>query len=856
MFEGEPDQHVEPHDTTGSTRHSQVNRFTPDAYLKGFELGRSSSPNRHDFSRLSLASTEVLQQSEIQFPSTSGSSSQYPQEVSLPDWLSAPPLNTRDRQDFGHVDHSPRDRVAPSERLQWLLRAEPFDLVGSVPLQRTDRAAGDVVGRLEQRHRERRSTCNDDMDVNRSERNDALSHEQPRTESTDTPLESFGNGSDAEMSTIRPTSSLGRVDLTAVSRRPDGEDRENCGGSSTAFSSSFKTTNNVSVEDEGLGRLRTTGIGFLGHKEDLPLASRTSEAIFTEIQLELESLLLELRSFEEDVRDSLSVTGSASSENLEAEEPFDGHGNGSGSRQSSGETPRSTGAGDQEHHGSGRKRPRSENGNNEHGNDNRSRAAAKRPQQDSTSESEQMYLICCFKHESHDSCPGTDKHICEVIKTLSITHKIHICRTCFVRLGDDCRYDMHQSPACVKHCLSADCKGNPTPASIQRHRYVQDPCSKRSKQRLEDSYRYIFRLVHPDPATHPQPENVFMPEEKHHNGVRLRARRGLNRTELLAQADALTAQVEEFRRQVEELRRQDAENKTRIEVLTRDLEAERANRIGDLTRDLDAERRTTTHLRNKMQKLRDITNDALLPGMAGDSASVPSQAFHTPPESSQPSQRSSVIPTSNDTRTTRQDQLAGNVGLHHFDNYAASDTQFSGYQGNNASSDLMPGADVYTHASAATQYDSSAFTNSLGNLHDTTTNLEFAMDPKSAGTGGDTPLGSNGYQSNPHHQFDPHLQSHQNHFNQNQLNDLHQSQPQFSIPDQFNPFHFDSDQLNRNPNQFNADQWARETPNGDISGLQDHDPFTTHDNWLPESSSQDIGSTSMQWHPPAPLGQY
>jgi len=359
---------MEPHDTAGSTR---VNYVTSDGRVSPQRDEFPSEASNHRY----FESQEVLQHRGSQFPTVSGPVPQYPQELSL--HVSHSPLtNASFCEVWDRVSCPPHNRVMPWEFPRCIWATEPFDPLDSLIRQGNDRTMSEALGRCGRRHREGRPVSNNNShqncldigrsgrnialpDIHQSHHNDLLGHTQVqrvlRNATPVTPFEAVTNGFDAESATVRSTSSL-HIESTTVFGHPDGEDRENCGGSGTAVSSPLETNDNVSVDYEDSGRPHAAGIGLPANTEDLPLASRASEAIFTEIQLELESLLLELRSFEEDVRDSLSVTGSASSENLEAEEPFDGHGNGSGSRQSSGETPRSTGAGDQDHRGSGRKR--------------------------------------------------------------------------------------------------------------------------------------------------------------------------------------------------------------------------------------------------------------------------------------------------------------------------------------------------------------------------------------------------------------------------------------------------------------------------------------------------------------------
>jgi hypothetical protein len=508
----------------------------------------------------------------------------------------------------------------------------------------------------------------------------------------------------------------------------------------------------------------------------------------------------------------------------------------------------------------------------------------------------QMRLKCC-----HKNCSGTDKYICDVIKSLSNhkklsdhgNHKIHICKECFVRLPDDSADNVHRSPDCVKHCLSTTCDGNPTPAISQRHPFIAGTCSSRSKPRdIEDNYRYIFRLVYPDPETHPPPDNVFTTEKKNHEGVKPRHRTHVpNNQELLARSYALTAQANASAAQVEELRRVVAANSTQIEILTRELVAERT---------------TTTHLRKQMQRWQVIADEALQPDTVGnpkllcnlrrraametsdamDFASASSQALQTPPVSLHASQRSSALSTPSDTGTTRQDQPSRNISQRHHNNRAAGEIYYTSDQGNRALNSY-PGENALLH----TQNNPSAFSGNSSSAHDITASFEPATDSGASTEYGVPrsdpdqhnlrPFNANQLQFNENHANPQQSSPSHSNWNQYDLNPLnpnllnpHQLQPHQLYPHQFNSnqhnaFQSDaysshSDQLH--PNHLNTNPRAGGTHDGSFGstvGPQDSLPSTSFENnWLEtQRALENDGSSifqsimehgSMQRHHPPP----
>jgi hypothetical protein len=421
------------------------------------------------------------------------------------------------------------------------------------------------------------------------------------------------------------------------------------------------TTDDTRIDDEEDSGLVANSLS--ENVVDLPLASRTSAAIFTEAQSRLERLLLDLQSFEDDYRDKQSISDAACSAVLEAEDPCDGHENGAQSRQASGSTVSLTDTGGREHHRSGRKRQRSENGNEEH-----SRATTRTTHKKPASSSKQM-LICCFRDDPQAPCLGTDEYICDVISMLDKHHGIHVCNKCYVLLESVSGNIVHPSGDCVKHCLSPDCTGNSTPAIGQRHRHVEHSCPTRSKPCDRESiHRYIYGLVHP---THEQPDSVFTTGKEPHLGMRPRqGTRGPSRDELVQQARELTVQLEE-------LRKRDSASIRQLELLTRDLETER---------------RTNTISAEKIQRLQEIISDAIRPGALSDEhwrrsilqrikmdapgalpAHAPAtQALQHPLESLPSRQDLNMVPSPSGVRTTGQNQTFRDVNLQSPSNDAAS----------------------------------------------------------------------------------------------------------------------------------------------------------------------------------------
>jgi hypothetical protein len=404
---------------------------------------------------------------------------------------------------------------------------------------------------------------------------------------------------------------------------------------------------------------------------------------------------------------------------------------------------------------------------------------------------------------------------------------------------------------------------------------------------IEDNYRYIFRLVHPNPETHPQPDNVFTTERENHTGVNSRRRtRGLNKQELLARSDALTAQANASASQVEELHRVVAANATQIEILTRELMAERT---------------TTTHLWKMIKRLQIIADEALQPDTVGnqkslfnlrrradtersdalDFARALSQALPTPPVSLRASQRSSALSTPNDSGTAGQYQPSRNVSQQHHNNYAASEAYDTSNLGNRA-------AEPYPdeHALLHTQNNSAGFPDNLGDAYDTTANFELATN-WNAGTDADVPRSDSNQhndllQFNPN-PFDPHqsdlsldpnlLNLHQfspNYINPNLLSAhlptlhqpiLHQRTPHQRTPHQRNPH---QPTLHRpDPLQINQRQWAGETEGDSFEFIGPQEPFPSTTFWVPEGKTdaeiessifQGMGYDNTQGYP-LPSGQ-
>jgi hypothetical protein len=663
----------------------------------------------------------------------------------------------------------------------------------------------------------------------------------------------------------------------------------NDNGGSTVANSVWSTYEDIVIDENGP---LASGLVVASHSEnagDSPPVARTLAVMFNEAQSGLERLFVDLQSFEDDVRDDLSVTGSDCSEVFEAEDSCDGQGKEAGDRQTPGGMSRATGIGDRASYGSGRKRQRSETYN-----DDDSRTIVDTTQQEPTSGSEQMRLKCC-----HKNCSGTDDQICGVIRSLSShkEHKIHICKTCFVRLPDDSPDNVHQSLDCVKHCLSTTCKGNPTPDIDHRHRFVPGVCLSKSMKRgdIEDNYRYIFRLVHPNPETHPQPDNVFTTGEKKHTGVKSRRRtRGLNNQELLTRSNALTAQANASAALVEELRKEVAANTTRMEVITRGLLAERT---------------TTTHLWKMIKRLQIIADEALQPETIGNQKSLDflrqraemersdaldfaralSQALPTPPVSLRASQRSSALSTPNGNGTAGQYQPSRNVSQQHHNNYAASGAHNTSDQGSRAAESHPD-----EQALLRTQNNSSTSLDNLRNSHGTTPNFELATD-WSAGTDDAVPRSdsnqhyllpstanqlaphrSNEHYATPHQStpnyLDPNLpnlhqpNSHRPHLHQFYTHQFNPHQPIVHQPNPHQSYQHQPNHHQSNPNPYNPSQSAGETE-GDgfestMGGPQEFFPSATFADWLPESTpdvgssnyQSDMGYDNTQWYLP-PSGQ-
>jgi len=382
------------------------------------------------------------------------------------------------------------------------------------------------------------------------------------------------------------------------------ESRASDSGTGTATSSSSSAADDIIIDVNDMAESDSTIHGLSKNVRDLPLASRSSAAIFTEAQIGLERLLLDLEFLEEDdnIPDHLSATSGSgsetSTENFEAQDPCDGHEQRScsGDREAGNQQPSSdhTGAPGQEHQTSSHKRQRLDDDP-----EDLSRAILKARRKAPASTREQM-LICCFRGDPQNPCLGTDRSIGEVIDRLASCHHIYICKTCYALLVENSSGgNVHPTGVdCIEHCLSPRCLEDSTTADSQVHRFNAKTCgTKTTRSRPEDResiFRYIFRLVN---SAKEIPDNVFTMEKNVHTGMKSRQRRHApTRDELLSRAQELTEQFEE-------LRRRDSASTKEIQVLTREVETGRTK---------------ITSLEEKVQRLQDIITDTLRPSALSD----------------------------------------------------------------------------------------------------------------------------------------------------------------------------------------------------------------------------------------------
>jgi len=395
------------------------------------------------------------------------------------------------------------------------------------------------------------------------------------------------------------------IAMGSIPGQAAGRERETIDVDGAAANPASSTTADSTLDDGSMGRSRSIATGLSGNSDDLPLPSRTSAAIFKKAQLGLERLLLDLRSFGEgSPKDDLSLESDddiganrsspeSSGEDNGSEGPCDGdqhqpfpEGRQVGTQQTTSSTSRVTGAAGLQDHGEpSRKRQRIDSDNDEH-----SRGIVKSKQKKPTPNNREQTLICCFRSDAQNPCSGTDKSICEVIDRLASSHRVLICKTCYVLLGEsDSGGGLHPDGVdCVEHCLSPRCAGSPSTTVVaQKHVFNPKSCgTKTGRPRPEDResiYRYIFKLVHPAKEA---PAKVFTTGKVPHLGVV--PRQGSRRST----RDELESRVEGLARELQELHKRDAASARTIEKLSA----------------------ATEHLRAKMARLQDIIYDALQPG--------------------------------------------------------------------------------------------------------------------------------------------------------------------------------------------------------------------------------------------------
>jgi hypothetical protein len=578
------------------------------------------------------------------------------------------------------------------------------------------------------------------------------STEQVRKETalveTETPLRALKQDINPELSERRAsiTQSLNRLTLQ---RRPANEDHENGSSSGTAANTPSSEADDGIIDDENSGDPRSVVPGLPEDTEDLPLSSRTSAAVFRDVRIGFERLLLGLESLDDDDEVELSVTSRDGPDSYtpvpsgEASKPEDAcdedqdrppEGKQSGSQQPSSSTSTGNGSGDQEcdgPEGSGHKHQRIDNVNEDY-----SRAMIKAKRKKLGPERDQM-LLCCFRSDTRYPCLGTDKSICDVIDRLATSHHTFVCKRCYILLIESKSGEkVHPNGVdCIQQCLSPRCVGGTKTAVGPKHRFDARSCgTSTGRPRPEDResiYRYIFKLVHP---TKEIPANVFTTGKIPHLGVIPRqGNRKPNKDELEAQLWGLSEQFEE-------VRRQGVADKRKIEDLTRDGEMKQAIMTG---------------LEEKVRRLQVIVGETVRPGVLGDEhwyssirqrvemdapgalkwfPAPPPQNAQTPPRSLHSSQNPSTTPTPNAAETIEHDESFRNVGPQAPDNHAARNKYYPpNPRGNNTAAGLMPELDIGEHARLDAEIDLPAFPNDLNNVYNATTNLELAMNPN-AGT--------------------------------------------------------------------------------------------------------------------------
>jgi len=399
-------------------------------------------------------------------------------------------------------------------------------------------------------------------------------------------------------------------------------------------------------------------------------------AIFAEIKTSLDRLRLDLQYLGDGDEDSLSEVSSFDCEPWLTSQysSVNGHPSDEGDRgydsaaeppgaQSGQNDPTSPAQkivpGDRDHQGLSRKRRRTDGSG-----EDRCQPTLKQSQKRARPGVNER-LICCFKDDLHDPCPGTDKTISDIVRTLAKFHNIHICRNCWVLLvRDDSGRALHPSDDCVNHCLSPRCLGekarDTTPPTDHRHLFVPSRCGTQSSRSrpedLEAIYRFIFSLVQPASQ---QPTHVFATEVRPHVGMIARqGRRKPGR-------DVLTVEVEELGRQLEELRQQHVTEVDLINRLKRDIQdaQEKTNRLDEKNSTLQA----------RMRRIVAILGDAMRIGVyydehshrslvgritedAPDALKFLAEPLFSLPDSAQ-SDRSGTAPDSSVAQVAGQDQL-------------------------------------------------------------------------------------------------------------------------------------------------------------------------------------------------------
>jgi hypothetical protein len=406
------------------------------------------------------------------------------------------------------------------------------------------------------------------------------------------------------------------------------------------------------------------------HAQQVPIATvathpvHTTAILLADIQAASERLRHCLQRMDHDSDESstsasdtdseeCSPTPSASGEARERDKPWgsifqqlNSEEDGAGKRQvqsDATDTSQETGDRDQVSQGPSRKRQRTDEGN-----EDQLHASVGTMPILSTCDNRQR-LICCFKSAPSGPCPGTDKTISDVLRTLVKFHGIHICKHCWVLLiKNNAGAIVHPDIKCVNHCLSPRCHGskmqdNTSPLG-QRHLFDRYTCgteSSRSRpEDLEAIFRFIFSLVQPDCE---QPVQVFTVEKIPHLGMTPRqGHRKTTREELAMQAHELTEKIEE-------LRKADCAKSENTNRLERDLDSAKAA--------VQTLMIANSNLESRMRRVVAILGDALRTGEfrdrighssllmrakedAPDALALLSQTVPTPPESADSQQRS------------------------------------------------------------------------------------------------------------------------------------------------------------------------------------------------------------------------